>query len=177
MNEPAPQEALAEVEIRLQREVADVRKILKADLPAHVRRCARAVFERCPRSDELSDAALRSFKEASDALADRMDTVAKGLEHFYFGRFDIRYEKDEDLRDGKNFKVLEVNGFASEATSIYDPRNSVFAAYRTLFRQWEIVFRIGVQNRRANHPAPGLRELWRRGRRYQRQRATHPAAD
>lgn len=117
------------------------------------------------------------WKLASEPLTKKMDAIAKGLEHFYFGRFDIRYEKDEDLMAGENFKVLEVNGFASEATSIYDPWNSVFTAYRTLFRQWEIVFQIGVQNRRAKHEAPTLIELWQRGRRYQRQRATHPPAD
>lgn len=117
------------------------------------------------------------WRLASNELTRQMDTIAKGLEHFYFGRFDIRYERDADLMGGCNFKVLEVNGFASEATSIYDPRNSLLKAYRTLFRQWEIVFRIGRLNRDRQHQAPSLSELWRRGRRYQKQKATHPVAD
>jgi hypothetical protein len=33
------------------------------------------------------------------------------------------------------------------------------AAYRTLFRQWQIVFEIGAANRRLGHPATPLRRL------------------
>ena len=114
---------------------------------------------------------------ASDELTESMDQVAKGLNEFYFGRFDIRYEKDEDLKDGKNFKILEVNGFASEATSIYDPRNSLWRAYSTLFRQWRIVFKIGAQNRQRKFSPPSLKQLIQRARRYQAQKATHPVTD
>lgn len=114
---------------------------------------------------------------ASPELTAAMDRVAKGLDEFYFGRFDVRYATDEELTGAKEFKILEVNGFASEATSIYDPRNSLWNAYATLFRQWRIVFRIGAENRRRKHRAPGLWELIRRARRYKRQQATHPATD
>jgi hypothetical protein len=34
----------------------------------------------------------------------------------------------------------------SEATNIYDPKNSLFEAYRVLFRQWRIAFEIGAEN-------------------------------
>jgi hypothetical protein len=43
---------------------------------------------------------------------------------------------DEDLENGR-FKVIELNGAASEATNIYDARNSLFSAYRTLYKQWD----------------------------------------
>ncbi|MBL4845430.1 MAG: hypothetical protein JKY65_07890 [Planctomycetes bacterium] len=72
MGEPVANEALAEVEARLEREVADLRKILAADLPAHIRRCARVVFERSSQSDALNDAALQSFKQATEALANAL---------------------------------------------------------------------------------------------------------
>lgn len=114
---------------------------------------------------------------ATDDLTKRMDEIAKGLDEFYFGRFDVRYEKDEDLKAGRNFKILEVNGFASEATSIYDPKNSVFHAYKTLFRQWDIVFKIGAENRRRKCQAPTFGQLWARAQSYRKQKATHPVAD
>jgi hypothetical protein len=114
---------------------------------------------------------------ATDKLAEQMDRVAKGLNEFYFGRFDIRYAEDDDLKAGKNFQILEVNGFASEATSIYDPRNSLWSAYSTLFRQWRIVFKIGSENRKRKFFAPSLRELIQRGRQYKKQQATHPTTD
>jgi hypothetical protein len=53
----------------------------------------------------------------------------------------------EDFKKGRNFKIVELNGVTSEATHIYDPRNSLVEAYRVLFQQWRIAFEIGAQNR------------------------------
>ena len=114
---------------------------------------------------------------ATPELSARMDEIAKGLPGFYFGRFDARYKCDEDLKAGRNFQILEVNGFASEATSIYDPKNSVIDAYRTLFKQWELVFEIGSQNRERNESAPTFSQLIERARRYREQKESHPQAD
>ena len=77
----------------------------------------------------------------------------RALPGFFIGRYDIRYENEEDFKHGLNFQIVELNGATSEATSIYDPRNSLFSAYRTLFRQWRLVFAIGASNR-ANGHAP-----------------------
>ena len=44
---------------------------------------------------------------------------------FYIGRYDIRYANEEELRRGENFQIVELNGAASEATNIYDARNSL----------------------------------------------------
>ena len=76
-----------------------------------------------------------------------IDQLAKGFEGFYFGRFDIRTPSLTDFQQGKNFKVVELNGVTSEATSIYDPKNCLLTAYRVLFNQWRIAFEIGAQNR------------------------------
>ncbi|NJR13361.1 MAG: hypothetical protein HC779_02710 [Phyllobacteriaceae bacterium] len=65
-----------------------------------------------------------------------------GLAFHYQGRPWRRCQ--DDLRAGRNFQIVELNGAASEATSIYDSRNSLFGAYRTLFHQWELVFAIGA---------------------------------
>lgn len=79
-------------------------------------------------------------------LEDAIDEISRGFEGFYFGRFDIRTPCVTDFKAGKNFKVIELNGVTSEATHIYDPRNSLFAAYKVLFEQWRIAFEIGAQN-------------------------------
>jgi membrane protein DedA with SNARE-associated domain len=88
-----------------------------------------------------------------------IDRVSRGYEGFYFGRYDIRVSSAEDLMAGRNFKVLELNGVTSEATSIYDPRNSVFAAWRVLCAQWRIAFEIGARNRRRGVRPASLCEL------------------
>lgn len=91
----------------------------------------------------------------TDALEQVIDEICQGFEGFYFGRFDIRTPSIDDFKLGRNFKVIELNGVTSEATSIYDPKNFVFAAYRTLFAQWRIAFEIGAQNReRGFEPTP-----------------------
>jgi membrane protein DedA with SNARE-associated domain/pimeloyl-ACP methyl ester carboxylesterase len=80
-------------------------------------------------------------------LEEKIDRICKGYKGFYFGRFDIRTSSIEDFKRGENFKLIELNGVTSEATSIYDRKNSLFSAYKTLFEQWRIAFEIGSQNR------------------------------
>lgn len=111
------------------------------------------------------------------ALVERIDTISQKLDGFHIGRYDIRYSNEEDLRNGTNFQIVELNGAASEATSIYDARNSLFEAYRTLFRQWELVFAIGHTNRRCGYAPTPLSLIWKKWREYSRQSATYPAAD
>jgi len=71
--------------------------------------------------------------------------ISDKIEGFNFGRYDVRVENTELLSQGKGFKVLEVNGVTSESTNVYDPDNSVFEAYKILFRQWRAAFKIGQQ--------------------------------
>jgi len=111
------------------------------------------------------------------ALAARIGDISKKLTGFFIGRYDIRYSSEEDLRAGKNFQIIELNGAASEATSIYDPRNSIFAAYRTLFRQWDLVFAIGAANRKRGCAPTKFSLVWRKWREYSQVAATYPAAD
>ena len=111
------------------------------------------------------------------ALTERIDAISQKLTGFFIGRYDIRYGSEEDLRVGKNFQIIELNGAASEATSIYDARNSVFAAYRTLFRQWDLVFAIGAANRKRGCAPTKLSLVWQKWREYSRLAATYPAAD
>jgi membrane protein DedA with SNARE-associated domain len=113
----------------------------------------------------------------SEELEQRVDDISRRLDGFFIGRYDIRYASDDELRAGRNFQIIELNGAASEATSIYDARNSIFAAYRTLFRQWELVFAIGAANRRRGCPPTAPALLWRKWRETTALIATYPVAD
>jgi hypothetical protein len=113
----------------------------------------------------------------SDALETRIDEISHKVPGFFIGRYDVRYPGEADIRAGENFKIVELNGASSEATSIYDARNSIFRAYATLFEQWDLVFAIGAANRALGHrPATIalLREEWRK---YQARSACYPLAD
>jgi len=113
----------------------------------------------------------------SPALLETIDTISRKVPGFYIGRYDIRYTSETDLRAGRNFQIVELNGAASEATSIYDARNSLFTAYRTLFRQWDLVFAIGAANRQRGSRTTGVLLLWQHWRDYARCAATYPVAD
>lgn len=110
-------------------------------------------------------------------LTARFDEISRRLPGFFIGRYDVRFAAWEDLQQGRNFQILELNGAASEATSIYDARNSLWTAYRTLFRQWALVFAIGAANRTRGVRPIALAELlkiWRETRSLIRE---YPLAD
>lgn len=113
----------------------------------------------------------------TDALEGVIDRISQRLSGFFIGRYDIRYEREEELKDGRNFKIVELNGASSEATSIYDARNSLFSAYRTLFHQWKLVFAIGAMNRANGHAPSSLSSLWQNWRQYSAAALSYPLAD
>ncbi len=69
------------------------------------------------------------------------------MPEFYFGRFDVRYDSLEDLRAGRNFWLIEVNGAGSESTHIWDRTTRLRDAYSFLFFQQRTLFEIGAANR------------------------------
>ena len=121
------------------------------------------------------------FRDGSDLLTarllDKFDSISHNLRGFFVGRFDVRYWDDDELRAGKNFQIIELNGAASEATNIYDSRNSLWSAYATLFRQWRIVYAIGAANRRRGFQPPSPYAVWRDWREFMSQACEFPLAD
>jgi len=83
---------------------------------------------------------------ADESLNQVIDELAKKIDGFYYGRMDIRYETIELLREGKNFMIVELNGSGSEPTHIYDPKHSVFFAWREITRHWRIMCKISMIN-------------------------------
>jgi hypothetical protein len=83
----------------------------------------------------------------TEALEAAIDCISKSYDGFYFGRYDIRTPCVQDFQQGRNFKVMELNGVTSEATHIYDPKGNLWEAYKVMFAQWDIAFEIGAQNR------------------------------
>jgi len=112
----------------------------------------------------------------SEELEHKIDNLSRRLPGFYFGRFDVRYEDERELRAGRNFKIVELNGASSEATSIYDSRNSLAAAYQTLFLQWRLAFAIGAANRASGCAPSRLRTLWHEWRHYCAVALSYPCA-
>jgi hypothetical protein len=121
------------------------------------------------------------FQDGSDLLTEQLlntfDSISQNLRGFFVGRFDLRYWDEEELRAGKNFQIIELNGASSEATNIYDSRNSLWSAYATLFRQWRIVYAIGAANRRRGFQPPSPYAVWRDWKEFTSQACEFPLAD
>jgi hypothetical protein len=94
----------------------------------------------------------------TDALTEAVDAVSRRYEGFWFGRYDVRAATEADFQAGR-FRVVELNGVTSEATSIYDPAHSVWDAWRTLAAQWRLCFEIAALNRAAGARPAGVRAL------------------
>jgi hypothetical protein len=108
------------------------------------------------------------------ALEERFDSIARGFDGFYFGRFDVRVDGGlEALREGRGFKIIELNGVTSGATHIYHPGTPLTTAYRVLFRQWRIAFSIGAENHRRGVALTPVRSLIRLMREYGRTSRRH----
>ena len=83
----------------------------------------------------------------TNELTDTIDFICSQIEGFYFGRLDIRFNSWEELSSGKNISIIEVNGAGSEPTHIYDPRHSLFFAWKEIIRHLNILWKIS----RINH--------------------------
>ncbi len=81
-------------------------------------------------------------------LVTTFDRISHQLEGIYYGRFDIKCNDIESLRQGKDFKILEINGVGAEPAHIYDPDYRLFQAFKDILKQWKIIYKISLFNRR-----------------------------
>lgn len=88
----------------------------------------------------------------SPELTKVIDEMCLQIPEFYFGRMDLMYSSWEELEQGKNFSIVELNGAASEPTHIYDPKHSIFFAWKELARHISYMFRISVENHKRGFP-------------------------
>ena len=113
----------------------------------------------------------------SPKLEQAIDRISRSIPGFFVGRYDLRYASVAALQAGEGFQIVELNGVASEATSIYDPSNSLWNAYRTLFQQWEIIFAIADQNRKRGLSLTPMSTVWKNWVQYRHEAAAYPACD
>ena len=90
------------------------------------------------------------FLDLSDMVSDELvkviDKLCQQIPEFYFGRLDIKFLNWEKLLEGKQFSVIELNGAASEPTHMYDPKHSIFFAWKEIKKHWDILYTISRTN-------------------------------
>lgn len=83
-----------------------------------------------------------------EQLINTFDTVSKSIEGFYFGRYDLRCASIEDLKQGKNFAILELNGAGAEPAHIYQPGFSFFKAQKVIIAHYKMMYRAAKENKK-----------------------------
>jgi hypothetical protein len=105
------------------------------------------------------------FRNGNQYITDQMrrafDRISYDIPEFYFGRFDVRFADYRELQQGKGFKIVEINGAGGEATHIWDRKTPILQAYRTLIKQFELLFEIGARNRQLGYKPATLPEIWK----------------
>lgn len=97
----------------------------------------------------------------SEALTQTIDRIARDIDGFHVGRFDIRFDDFDAFLDGRDLTIIEVNGAGGEMTHIWDSRTRLLDAWRDLYEQFRMLFVIGRENRRRGVAPPRLMTLWR----------------
>lgn len=89
--------------------------------------------------------------KVNERLLKTINSICTQIPGFYYGRLDILHTTLEELSDGKNFKIIEINGAGSEATHIYDPKHSLFFAWKEIFKHWKLLYEISAVNKKKGH--------------------------
>ena len=95
-----------------------------------------------------------------DDLLKMFDEISHRAD-FYYGRYDIKCESVEDLKQGKNFSILEFNGSGAEPNHVYNSGFSLFGAYRVFLFHWKVLYRISTYNKQNGIPYWPFMKGWK----------------
>ncbi|MCY7350625.1 MAG: hypothetical protein LH606_08145 [Cytophagaceae bacterium] len=119
-------------------------------LPIGKTRLLEPIGNHCRGTKFINDNALINAR-----LNEVFDQIARPIEGFHFGRFDLKVRSVEDLYAGRTIRVMELNGASSEPGHIYDPGFTLARAYRDLARHWAILAEICQRQKRLGvQPVP-----------------------
>lgn len=88
----------------------------------------------------------------TNTLNEQIDRILQRVDGFYYGRLDIRFKSWDELEKGKGFSIIELNGAGSEPTHMYDPRHSIFFAWKEIVKHWDLCYRISIRNHKNGIP-------------------------
>jgi hypothetical protein len=112
------------------------------------------------------------LKQHIDAqLTSLFDAISLEVGDFFYGRYDIMCNSVEDLKQGKNFTILEYNGCGAEPNHFYDTGYTLLGAYREILKHWKWLYRISQFNAKNGHPAWSFQK----GRKFIRETMAHYA--
>ncbi|MEO9868961.1 hypothetical protein [Ekhidna sp.] len=111
---------------------------------------------------------LDDNQEIDNLLNQAFNKLADQIPEFYFGRFDIKCQSYEDLKQLKNFKILELNGAGAEPGHIYQPGYSLIRAYKDIFWHLSVLSDISSENHKKGHSYWSFMEGYRKWKSHQK---------
>lgn len=168
-------ESLVAADVRLKRTVSSALHHCEYD-PRRVPRAGETIRLSTIASTRVGGLYEDATAAVTPALTARVDAIARDMQQFHVGRFDVRYTTLDALCRGE-FTIMEVNGAGSEAVHAWDPKYSIWQVYRIVFAKQRLLFRIADANRRAGHRPIGMRALARLHLQQQRLMASYPPSN
>jgi hypothetical protein len=113
----------------------------------------------------------------SAPLTRAIDAVAKEMPHFYFGRFDVRFDSFAALSGQGEFTLMEINGAGSEAIEAWDPATPWRRGLARVFAKQRLLFSIAHSLRKQGFEPISVAELARLNARQNRLVASYPPSN
>jgi hypothetical protein len=80
---------------------------------------------------------------------------------FYYGRYDLKAESLEALKQARQFLLLEYNGSGAEPNHVYQQNLSLRKAQQEILRHWKVLYEISMINRRKGIAPWPVMKGWR----------------
>jgi len=109
-------------------------------------------------------------------LTERFDAIARSMPEFYYGRFDVRFESTDLLKEGRGFKIIEINGAGAEAIQAWDPDVPLFKLYSEFFKAQSLLFKVAALNRKRGYKPMSIRGFLKAIKRQNKLIEHYPAA-
>ncbi len=129
-------------------------KNTKADLQEILQKGRTIIVE--PIGNHCRGTVFRNSTEINKAkVALVIDNIMLDYTGFNYGRFDLKVRSIDALYDGKNIKILELNGVNADPAHIFDPEYRLLTAYRDVIWHWKRLSEIAMVNRKNGHNVNG----------------------
>jgi hypothetical protein len=87
-----------------------------------------------------------------EQLTNTIDTISKKIDGFYYGRYDLRCNSIDELKKGKNFSILELNGAGAEPAHIYEPGFPFLKGQAVIFNHFNMMYNAAKENNKRGVP-------------------------
>lgn len=95
---------------------------------------------------------INLYHLVDEKLLKLFDDLSHYTDKFYYGRYDIKCTSLKDLKEGKNYSILEFNGCGAEPNHIYDAGISIWQAYKEILKHWKVLYQISKYNHENGTP-------------------------